>query len=70
MSFPNKLIYTKMSTWALDLTGFVRNINDRDIQIEEQLTETTVNEFAQRHVLSLVRCLDANEPIVLEVCYE
>lgn len=53
-----------MSSWVLDLTGFVRNIDGRDIQVEEQLTEVTISEFAQRHVLTLARYLDTNEPVM------
>ncbi|KAI9926424.1 hypothetical protein MW887_004189 [Aspergillus wentii] len=59
-----------MPTWAFDFTGRVREIHNRHIKIEKQLSEHLDDQSGQRHVLALARYLDTDEEIMLKIRYD
>ncbi|XHG03716.1 hypothetical protein AWENTII_007009 [Aspergillus wentii] len=59
-----------MPTCAFDFTGRVREIHNRHVKIEKQLSEHLDDQSGQRHVLALARYLDTDEEIMLKIRYD
>lgn len=55
-----------MSDWYLDFTNLTLDVDGRNLKVEEQLTEVTNHQMAQRHVLALVHDVESKEPFLLK----
>jgi hypothetical protein len=72
-SFPSQIVTSLHNVCRpyLELWSHrVRKIRKRTIKIEKQLTEVLNHENGERHVLTLARYMDTDEPIMWKVRYQ